>query len=98
MTDIARRGSTPLAVAERVDGVARVLGVIELKDIVKGGIKRFAELRKMGIKTVMVTGDNRLTAAAIAGRRASTISSRKRRRKPSSRRSASIRRRAVWSR
>ncbi|HIA2363163.1 TPA: HAD-IC family P-type ATPase, partial [Burkholderia contaminans] len=67
VTDIARRGSTPLAVAERVDGVARVLGVIELKDIVKGGIKeRFAELRKMGIKTVMVTGDNRLTAAAIA--------------------------------
>ena len=66
VTDIARRGSTPLAVAERVDGVARVLGVIELKDIVKGGIGRFAELRKMGIKTVMVTGDNRLTAAAIA--------------------------------
>ncbi|MEK2606330.1 potassium-transporting ATPase subunit KdpB [Burkholderia arboris] len=67
VTDIARRGSTPLAVAERRDGVARVLGVIELKDIVKGGIKeRFAELRKMGIKTVMVTGDNRLTAAAIA--------------------------------
>ncbi|NTY40121.1 potassium-transporting ATPase subunit KdpB, partial [Burkholderia diffusa] len=67
VTDIARRGSTPLAVAERRDGVARMLGVIELKDIVKGGIKeRFAELRKMGIKTVMVTGDNRLTAAAIA--------------------------------
>ncbi|MCA8060815.1 potassium-transporting ATPase subunit KdpB [Burkholderia sp. AU38729] len=67
VTDIARRGSTPLAVAERVGGVTRVLGVIELKDIVKGGIKeRFAELRKMGIKTVMVTGDNRLTAAAIA--------------------------------
>ena len=66
VTDIARRGSTPLAVAERVDGVARVLGVIELKDIVKGGIGGFAELRKMGIKTVMVTGDNRLTAAAIA--------------------------------
>jgi K+-transporting ATPase ATPase B chain len=45
----------------------RVLGVVELKDIVKGGIKeRFAELRKMGIKTVMVTGDNRVTAAAIA--------------------------------
>ncbi|RQS07629.1 K(+)-transporting ATPase subunit B [Burkholderia sp. Bp9002] len=65
--DIARRGSTPLVVAEQRDGVARALGVIELKDIVKGGIKeRFAELRKMGIKTVMVTGDNRLTAAAIA--------------------------------
>ncbi|CAN0622549.1 K(+) transporting P-type ATPase subunit KdpB [Burkholderia multivorans] len=65
--DVARRGSTPLAVAELHDGVARALGVIELKDVVKGGIKeRFAELRKMGIKTVMVTGDNRLTAAAIA--------------------------------
>jgi potassium-transporting ATPase ATP-binding subunit len=61
--DVSRRGSTPLVVA---DG-ARVLGVVELKDIVKGGIKeRFAELRRMGIKTVMVTGDNRLTAAAIA--------------------------------
>ncbi len=61
--DVARRGSTPLVVA---DG-KRALGVIELKDIVKGGIKeRFAELRRMGIKTVMVTGDNRLTAAAIA--------------------------------
>jgi K+-transporting ATPase ATPase B chain len=60
---IARRGSTPLVVAEG----ARVLGVIELKDIVKGGIKeRFAELRRMGIRTVMITGDNRLTAAAIA--------------------------------
>ncbi|RQS76079.1 K(+)-transporting ATPase subunit B [Burkholderia sp. Bp8963] len=65
--DVARRGSTPLVVAELREGAARVLGVIELKDIVKGGIKeRFAELRKMGIKTVMVTGDNRLTAAAIA--------------------------------
>jgi K+-transporting ATPase ATPase B chain len=65
--DVARRGSTPLVVAEVQAGVGRVLGVIELKDIVKGGIKeRFAELRKMGIKTVMVTGDNRLTAAAIA--------------------------------
>ncbi|HTR07014.1 MAG TPA: potassium-transporting ATPase subunit KdpB, partial [Paraburkholderia sp.] len=65
--DVARRGSTPLVVAQIQDGVARVLGVIELKDVVKGGIKeRFAELRKMGIKTVMVTGDNRLTAAAIA--------------------------------
>jgi potassium-transporting ATPase ATP-binding subunit len=61
--DVARRGSTPLVVAEN----AQVLGVIELKDIVKGGIKeRFAELRQMGIKTVMITGDNRLTAAAIA--------------------------------
>src|SRR5574338_363915 len=61
--EVARRGSTPLVVA---DG-KRVMGVIELKDIVKGGIKeRFAELRKMGIKTVMVTGDNRVTAAAIA--------------------------------
>ncbi|AOJ81426.1 potassium-transporting ATPase subunit B [Burkholderia savannae] len=65
--DAARRGSTPLVVAEKQGDAARVLGVIELKDIVKGGIKeRFAELRKMGIKTVMVTGDNRLTAAAIA--------------------------------
>ena len=61
--EVSRRGSTPLVVA---DG-AKVLGVVELKDIVKGGIKeRFAELRRMGIKTVMVTGDNRLTAAAIA--------------------------------
>jgi K+-transporting ATPase ATPase B chain len=61
--EVARRGSTPLVVA---DGL-RVLGVVELKDIVKGGIKeRFAELRRMGIKTVMITGDNRLTAATIA--------------------------------
>ncbi|OWY38628.1 K(+)-transporting ATPase subunit B [Xenophilus sp. AP218F] len=61
--EVARRGSTPLLVAEG----NRVLGVIELKDIVKGGIKeRFAELRQMGIKTVMITGDNPLTAAAIA--------------------------------
>jgi len=60
---MARRGSTPLVVAEG----PRALGVIELKDIVKGGIKeRFAELRRMGIKTVMITGDNRLTAMAIA--------------------------------
>jgi potassium-transporting ATPase ATP-binding subunit len=60
---VARQGGTPLVVA---DG-SRVLGVIELKDIVKGGIKeRFADLRQMGIKTVMITGDNRLTAAAIA--------------------------------
>lgn len=61
--DVARRGSTPLVVAEG----ANILGIIELKDIVKGGIKeRFAEMRRMGIKTVMITGDNRLTAAAIA--------------------------------
>jgi K+-transporting ATPase ATPase B chain len=60
---VARQGSTPLVVA---DG-GRVLGVVELKDIVKGGIKeRFADLRHMGIKTIMITGDNRLTAAAIA--------------------------------
>ncbi|MCG6395576.1 HAD-IC family P-type ATPase, partial [Vibrio alginolyticus] len=53
----------PLVVAEE----HRVLGVIALKDIVKGGIReRFAQLRQMGIKTVMITGDNRLTAAAIA--------------------------------
>ncbi|MER2603167.1 MAG: potassium-transporting ATPase subunit KdpB, partial [Candidatus Competibacter phosphatis] len=63
INDVARRGSTPLVVIEG----AKVLGVVELKDIVKGGIKeRFAELRRMGIKTVMITGDNRLTAAAIA--------------------------------
>ena len=61
--NVARLGATPLVVAEG----SRVLGVIALKDIVKGGIKeRFAQLRKMGIKTVMITGDNRLTAAAIA--------------------------------
>jgi len=60
---VARAGSTPLVVA---DG-RRALGVVELRDIVKGGIReRFAELRQMGIKTIMVTGDNRLTAAAIA--------------------------------
>ncbi|HVZ79751.1 MAG TPA: potassium-transporting ATPase subunit KdpB [bacterium] len=60
---IARRGGTPLVVAEGKE----VLGVIHLKDIVKGGIQeRFAELRRMGIKTVMITGDNPLTAAAIA--------------------------------
>ncbi len=60
---ISRKGSTPLVVAES----ANVLGVICLKDIVKGGIReRFAQLRQMGIKTIMVTGDNPLTAAAIA--------------------------------
>ena len=61
--EASRRGSTPLAV---VDGNA-VLGIVELKDIVKTGIKeRFGELRRMGIKTIMITGDNKLTAAAIA--------------------------------
>jgi K+-transporting ATPase ATPase B chain len=61
--EIARQGATPLLVA---DG-GKALGIIHLKDIVKGGIKeRFAQLRKMGIKTIMVTGDNNLTAAAIA--------------------------------
>jgi K+-transporting ATPase ATPase B chain len=60
---ISKEGGTPLVVADR----ARVLGVVQLKDIVKGGIKeRFAELRRTGIKTVMITGDNSLTAAAIA--------------------------------
>jgi K+-transporting ATPase ATPase B chain len=61
--EISRRGATPLVVVED----RQTLGVIELKDIVKGGIKdRFAQLRKMGIRTVMITGDNPLTAAAIA--------------------------------
>jgi len=63
VSEIARQGATPLVVAED----NKVLGVVHLKDIVKGGIKqRFAELRKMGIRTVMITGDNSLTAAAIA--------------------------------
>jgi K+-transporting ATPase ATPase B chain len=63
LATIARSGGTPLVVAERT----RVLGVIHLKDIVKGGLKdRFERFRAMGIKTVMITGDNRLTAAAIA--------------------------------
>jgi len=60
---IARSGGTPLAVAE--DGV--LVGVIHLKDVVKGGVKeRFADLRRMGLRTVMITGDNPVTAAAIA--------------------------------
>ena len=62
--EIARTGGTPLVVAERHRGA---LGVIELKDIVKGGMReRFDQLRAMGIRTVMITGDNPLTAAAIA--------------------------------
>jgi len=61
--EIAKSGGTPLAVAK--DG--RLLGVVHLKDIIKGGIReRFAELRRMGIRTVMITGDNPMTAAAIA--------------------------------
>ncbi len=61
--DISRRGGTPLVVAAETS----TLGVVELKDVVKGGIKdRFAQLRKMGIRTVMITGDNPLTAGAIA--------------------------------
>ena len=61
--EISRSGGTPLVVAEGRE----VLGVVQLKDVVKGGIKeRFAHLRKMGIRTVMITGDNPLTAAAIA--------------------------------
>lgn len=60
---IAREGGTPLAVAKS----GQVLGIVHLKDVVKGGVKeRFAELRRMGIRTVMITGDNALTAAAIA--------------------------------
>jgi K+-transporting ATPase ATPase B chain len=60
---VSKQGSTPLVVADS----GRVLGVVELKDIVKGGIKeRFASLRQMGIRTTMITGDNPLTAAAIA--------------------------------
>jgi potassium-transporting ATPase ATP-binding subunit len=63
ISDIGKRGGTPLVVAEN----GEVLGVIHLKDVVKGGIKeRFARLRAMGIKTVMITGDNPLTATAIA--------------------------------
>jgi K+-transporting ATPase ATPase B chain len=64
---ISGAGGTPLVVAENEDGTARALGVIYLKDIVKEGIaERFAEMRRMGIRTVMITGDNPLTAKAIA--------------------------------
>jgi K+-transporting ATPase ATPase B chain len=65
--DISAAGGTPLVVAEKVNGKARALGVIYLKDIVKEGIaERFAEMRAMGIRTVMITGDNPRTARAIA--------------------------------
>jgi len=64
---IARQGGTPLIVAERGNGTARVYGAVHLKDMVKGGIReRFERLRILGIRTVMITGDNALTAAAIA--------------------------------
>jgi potassium-transporting ATPase ATP-binding subunit len=64
---ISAVGGTPLVVAEKANGAARALGVIHLKDIVKEGItERFAEMRTMGIRTVMITGDNPLTAKAIA--------------------------------
>ncbi len=74
VTSIAKAGSTPLVVAEVKDSsngvavqTARLLGVIELKDIVKGGMReRFDQMRRMGIRTVMITGDNPLTASAIA--------------------------------
>ncbi|MGW5191844.1 potassium-transporting ATPase subunit KdpB [Kribbella sp. NPDC004138] len=64
---ISASGGTPLVVAESIDGAARALGVIHLKDVVKEGMReRFDEMRRMGIRTVMITGDNALTAKAIA--------------------------------
>jgi K+-transporting ATPase ATPase B chain len=65
--EISGNGGTPLVVAEKSGGTARALGVVFLKDIIKEGIaERFAEMRKMGIRTIMITGDNPLTAKAIA--------------------------------
>ncbi len=67
VTRVSQSGGTPLVVAEKTGETARVLGVIHLKDVVKTGLPaRFAELRAMGIRTVMITGDNPLTAKAIA--------------------------------
>ncbi|MFD7161487.1 potassium-transporting ATPase subunit KdpB [Kribbella sp. NPDC059898] len=64
---ISASGGTPLVVAESIDGTARALGVIHLKDVVKAGMReRFDEMRRIGIRTVMITGDNALTAKAIA--------------------------------
>ncbi|WP_427896608.1 potassium-transporting ATPase subunit KdpB [Kribbella sp. GL6] len=64
---ISASGGTPLVVAESIDGTARALGVIHLKDVVKAGMReRFDQMRAMGIRTVMITGDNALTAKAIA--------------------------------
>jgi len=95
--DIAAEGGTPLLVAERTAGKVRVLGAVWLKDIVKGGIReKFAELRRMGIKTVMVTGDNPLTAAAIAAEAGWTTSWPRPSPKPSWRSSARYRPRAAW--
>jgi potassium-transporting ATPase ATP-binding subunit len=67
VSGVARAGGTPLVVGEWFHGTARTLGVVHLKDVVKGGMReRFDRLRAMGIRTVMITGDNPLTAAAIA--------------------------------
>ena len=64
---IGEQGGTPLVVAEKIGGTARVLGVVQLSDVVKPGMAaRFAEMRAMGIRTVMITGDNPRTAKAIA--------------------------------
>ena len=92
---IAKDGGTPLAVAR--DG--RLLGVIHLKDIVKGGIRdRFDDLRAMGIRTVMITGDNPLTAAAIAAEAGVDDFLAQATPRPSWRSSASSRPAAGWSR